>query len=216
QETSLAHFRCDECPRTYKSYDGLQKHQRIDHNRGDIYNGLDEGEDASSSSVICLLCEAHFKTDHRLSMHILAAHKDTEIRHFRCVECGLMFRTLEILRKHKKKHDRSADKPFPCDACCMRFDTWTGVLTHQKQSHGKISDQVRELKPEKEKVVDCPGCDERFPCNRTLSDHIMSTDGHEEIKHFECDICKARYRSYVTMKCHRRLTHFRRRDVGFK
>ncbi|GMR40781.1 hypothetical protein PMAYCL1PPCAC_10976, partial [Pristionchus mayeri] len=32
----------------------------------------------------------------------------------------------------------------------------------------------------------------------------------------QCDVCKARYRSYVTMKCHRRLTHFRRRDIGFK
>ncbi|GMT17136.1 hypothetical protein PFISCL1PPCAC_8433, partial [Pristionchus fissidentatus] len=35
-------------------------------------------------------------------------------------------------------------------------------------------------------------------------------------KTFQCEICQARYRSYVTMRCHRRSTHFRRHNAGFK
>ncbi|GMR40780.1 hypothetical protein PMAYCL1PPCAC_10975, partial [Pristionchus mayeri] len=100
---------------------------------------------------ICPVCEAPFRTEHRLSMHILAEHRDTQVRHFRCEQCDVGFRTLEILRKHRKKHDRSTDMPFPCDTCGMGFPSWSGVVTHQIQSHGKMTDQVRELKPEKEK-----------------------------------------------------------------
>ncbi|GMT17134.1 hypothetical protein PFISCL1PPCAC_8431, partial [Pristionchus fissidentatus] len=99
----------------------------------------------------CPVCEAPFKSPHRLSMHILAEHRETDIRHFRCDDCDVSFRTLEILRKHRKKHDRSDEFKFGCDQCGIRFTSWTGVVTHQIQTHGQISDRVRELKPEPEK-----------------------------------------------------------------
>ncbi|KAF8358473.1 hypothetical protein PRIPAC_93468 [Pristionchus pacificus] len=210
------HFKCDECPRAYRSYDGMQKHQRIDHKRGQIASGLTGDWEASGPKQVCPLCAAPFRTEHRLSMHLLSLHRDTPVRHFRCDDCGAGFYTLEVLRKHKKKHQMRVNLPFPCDACCMRFSTWNGAITHQVQIHGKISNSVRSLKPEREKKFACPVCDELFDSVRSLSAHIIAAPGHEHLKHFECDICKDRFRSFVTMKCHRRLTHFRRRDAGFR
>lgn len=90
----------------------------------------------------------------------------------RCEQCGKVFTTMALLRRHMVTH--SDEKPFPCMLCPKKFSRLTGVAYHMKSIHEKIPNYT------------CDICGKGFYVKYKLNVHVKS---HSNQKCFKCSIC---------------------------
>ena len=130
-----------------------------------------------------------------------------------CQFCGKMFKSLQSLKNHEKKHFASAEK-LDCDSCglCFKYpgalrrhkskhhqgqllgqmcDICGGVYQHVNE-HRKIHDENRERK------YQCSYCDQKLTSKANLTIHERYHTGE---KPYKCRYCEKAY--YISAHRHR-------------
>lgn len=112
-------FSCDDCGSKFKSQNAKYNH--------------------SKKQRSCFLCQALFKCNMALRIHVDQEHKNSNIMPFSCSTCELKFKLKNSLNAHevRKQHGRyycQIKNTFPCDQCSFEGKT-KAVLTYHKQSH---------------------------------------------------------------------------------
>jgi hypothetical protein len=171
-------FRCGECEKYFATNSLLCSHRLYAHSIRD------------TRELTCHICSKQLKTKSCLKMHIESVHAkitrasckicgkiystkyerdkhfklnhtdDNEREYFVCQHCGKLFRTAELLRKHKSSH---LEANIKCDfnGCDKKFKTKQKLDQHQKSVHFK--------------VIECkcsfPGCEKLFKSTQSCIYH---------------------------------------------
>ncbi|KAL4222443.1 hypothetical protein ACF0H5_018482 [Mactra antiquata] len=109
-------FKCDVCPKTYKSRYHLNEHKAIHEEVKPYY---------------CEFCGKGVTSASALKNHKLMHHSST--RPFNCEDCGASFITNFKLKRHRVMH--TGIKSQQCDLCGMSFATKYNLSVHVKGVH---------------------------------------------------------------------------------
>lgn len=197
-------FPCDDCDSAFKTAHHLSQHTKAVH--------------LQIRPHVCSQCDKRFSVKALLRAHMLT-HSDE--KHCICDECGVPFKSVIHLRKHKvqvhqrtrshvcqicdkrfptksslnrhsKLHLRSTDRPFPCDECDAMLASVASVKLHKSQVHDKI------------RPFGCEICDKRFPFAADLKKHQYIHGGERP---FKCEICDKTFITSYDMSRHKRVIH---------
>ncbi|CAG5129928.1 unnamed protein product, partial [Candidula unifasciata] len=74
------------------------------------------------------VCQKTFANVYRLQRHMISHSESTDLRKFKCPECGKAFKFKHHLKEHIRIH--SGEKPFQCLTCCKRFSHSGSYSSH--------------------------------------------------------------------------------------
>lgn len=206
-------FRCDECAKHFASNSLLCSHRLYAHSIRD------------RSELTCRICSKQLKTKSCLRMHVESVHSkatrvtcticakvysnkyerdkhfklthmdDREREYFVCQHCGKLFRSAELLRKHKRSH-LEATVACNFDGCAKMFKTKQQLDQHRRTVHLRC--------------VECkcsfPGCERLFKSTQRCMFHYRVE--HENFR-AKCPVAQCNWsgtrRDY--MKRHLRTKH---------
>jgi DNA-directed RNA polymerase subunit RPC12/RpoP len=127
---------------------------------------------AAGRHIFCDVCGAKFDTEAKLKKH-RPIHKDEDTP-FACADCGRLFTTRYIMRKHIERYHK-----YPlhrCKKCGTNFHSLKDLRLHHLHGH------VDASRPHK-----CFECGKSFAKENWLFRHIQGV--HEKIKTFQCKQC---------------------------
>ncbi len=105
-------FSCPQCDVSFVLKAQLEKHMALH----------------SPSSQSCKTCNKTFANVYRLQRHMISHEESTELRKFKCPECGKAFKFKHHLKEHIRIH--SGEKPFECPNCGKRFSHSGSYSSH--------------------------------------------------------------------------------------
>uniref|UniRef100_A0A1I8HR99 Protein krueppel n=1 Tax=Macrostomum lignano TaxID=282301 RepID=A0A1I8HR99_9PLAT len=120
-------FACIECGGIYLSKTDLDRHS------------AEHSPDAQK----CTVCNKMFANIYRLQRHLISHNESSELRKFKCQECGKAFKFKHHLKEHVRIH--SGEKPFMCQSCGKRFSHSGSYSSHMTSK--KCAAVVSPAKP---------------------------------------------------------------------
>ncbi|GFR58232.1 zinc finger protein 845 [Elysia marginata] len=108
-------FMCDQCPKRFKTFDALRWH---------MARHVEKRQK-------CHLCAKDFRTQDRLSRHLINVHSD--LRRHQCEICGMRCKHKNNLKVHMRTH--SDIKMFPCNFCDLAFKSKGSLNRHIRSKH---------------------------------------------------------------------------------
>lgn len=208
-------FRCDECSKHFASNSLLCSHRLYAHSMRD------------RSDLTCRICFKQLKTKSCLKMHVESVHSkitratceicckvysnkyerdkhfklnhldDNNREYFVCQHCGKLFRSAELLRKHKNSH---LEAKIICnfDRCDKKFKTKQKLDQHRKSVH------LRSV----ECKCSFPGCEKLFKSTQSCMFHYRVE--HENYR-AKCPVAKCNWngtrRDYMKRHLKRKHQH---------
>ena len=82
----------------------------------------------SPTSQTCKICNKTFANVYRLQRHMISHEESSDLRKFKCTECGKAFKFKHHLKEHTRIH--SGEKPFECPNCGKRFSHSGSYSSH--------------------------------------------------------------------------------------
>ncbi|XP_043552540.1 PR domain zinc finger protein 5 isoform X1 [Chiloscyllium plagiosum] len=168
--------KADSCGKRFKSKDALKKHKE------NVHTGN------SRRRLMCSVCNKKCSSAATLQEH-RKIHKV-----FNCQECDKKFISANQLKRHMITH--SEKRPYTCEVCSKSFKRLDQVTAH-KIIHS-------EDKPYK-----CKLCGKGFAHRNVYKNHKKHKDlgklcisTHSEERPFQCDECKALFRTPFSLQRH--------------
>ncbi|XP_012945948.1 zinc finger protein 92 homolog, partial [Aplysia californica] len=135
-------LQCIYCPSTYGRATLLRDHMRADHPEKPVRYQCPRCEQTfllkshldkhlalhSPTSQACKVCQKTFANVYRLQRHMISHSESTDLRKFKCPECGKAFKFKHHLKEHIRIH--SGEKPFQCPTCSKRFSHSGSYSSH--------------------------------------------------------------------------------------
>ena len=179
---SDSRYECDQCPKSYKSRQGLENHVRTKH---------------EESSFKCDHCNESFVSFYRLQMH--------ELKHptqsFKCHLCQKVCGSQTGLDFHVTTHllGESNNKILKCDHCS--YTTFQGpyLKKHLAEKHG-----IGEAR------FKCDICNRVFSSSGHLKNHREGV--HLKNVKYKCNKCNYFAYCEVNLKGHKRTNHSRNKS----
>ena len=179
-------YKCEYCGKGEFTKHSLQRHIKSNHQRNErkykfslskidvfhskIFNSIIYlGTRVFTHETKCPFCEAIFEKAH-LKRHVLAVHEG--IKRFKCNHCGKKYFEKKRLNGHiKKDHDKIRDEK--CIQCGKLYFSKDVLNQHIKNIHKQFS---------------CHICDQNFPTNANLGQHLNM----KHLKEVQHDVAKDR------------------------
>ena len=169
-------FPCGACDKSFKFRGSLQAHM--------------DGVHMGMKKYRCDLCERVFTSTFAVANHKTVAHHGGKLPEHMCDECGVSFRLIEGLKRHKRSVHRN-EKNFECPHCppgTRKFFTRSILVSHIRGFH-----QLDKQHP-------CPECGRGFPRAYELKRHISTV--HMKFRPYRCKLCDARFTHYSSLGYH--------------
>ncbi|KAL2781213.1 zinc finger protein 510 isoform 1, partial [Daubentonia madagascariensis] len=160
--------------------------------------------------------EYHDKKTYQTSVHKVRQRTHSEVKPYKCNECGKSFCQKGHLIQHQRTH--TGEKPFECSECGKTFSQKSHLSTHQRihtaekpykcSECGKTFVQKSTLRGHQrihtgEKPYECSECGKTFVQKSTLRDHHRIHTGE---KSFQCNECGKTFGQKSNLRIHQR-TH---------
>ena len=191
-------LKCDKCPETFTSSQGLAKHAKLVHQPSKIIPPiLLPSEELQAQK--CRLCPEVLSDAIQLRSHFQMKHINQ--LPFKCDKCCKTFLRMFNLKSHiKAEHEQFSQSP-KCELCpsgapSNNFTSFYEMYMHQDIVHGG----AKEYK--------CHLCHYTFRELRYLKSHMKSK--HEGTH--ECEHCDLKFASDVALKGHVKRDHMRKAE----
>jgi len=116
--------------------------------------------------------------------------------------CSFLFKHVDQLKYHQSCHTEGAgrNQNFSCVECSLPFEKWRELATHLWRAHAIDCDMLL-----------CGYCSNY----RTMYPKIMESHNqtHENLKKFQCDICKKRFNQMSQLKNHS-VIHIKNKSIA--
>lgn len=189
-------FKCNDCPKLFKSKRTQKQHQNI-HNK-----------------FTCDLCGLQITTKTVLEDHIAFHLNPTE---FACKVCGKQFNNRNGLRTHNNRNHPKIPRVFSCELCQKPFKCRNGLSLHRNQHKDRVNCPIcsrlitvnslkRHIKRHKSAIHPpkwkCKNCDKSF-----LSHYLLNVHMRSHVNIYQCDLCEKGARNKASLQSHMR-DHF--------
>ncbi|XP_016078063.1 PREDICTED: zinc finger protein 208-like [Miniopterus natalensis] len=156
------------------------------------------------------------RKSYQTSVHKVHQRTCSEVKPYKCNECGKSFCQKGHLIQHQRTH--TGEKPFECNVCGKAFSQKSHLSTHQRihtaekpykcNECGKTFVQKSTLRGHQrihtgEKPYECSECGKTFVQKSTLRDHHRIHTGE---KSFQCNECGKTFGQKSNLRMHQR-TH---------
>ena len=203
---TMSEMKCEFCTKTFKSIEGLQKHEKLIH---------EEEVNPGGELLYCDKCDYSVQGEYRLKQHMRYSHRDESSfykcdkcdfkshnrnnlqRHYnsihlgiknrkrieKCSLCGFPCEGKHKLQKHLQAVHNSSLELVYCDQCTFSSHYKTSLSNHKRMKHGPGPVLTTLAKP---KTHYCEYCEFTCKTKPAMTAHVNSK--HLGIK-FYCEVC---------------------------
>ena len=171
-------YKCDLCPKEYKSEGTLVNHLKKVHNQV-----KDDGK-------TCQICKKIFRDRGKRNRHIQAVHENNN--KVKCLECDKEFSSNDSMMYHIRNVHKKIGMS-KCDECGKVCSSIGNLKKHIAQIHDKTTS------------VTCDICEKKFNSQCNLTQHIIKVHNREE--KCKCKLCGKELMSAKGMEYHMKNTH---------